>query len=806
VAIKKSDLYSSIWASCDELRGGMDASQYKDYVLFMLFIKYITDKYGNSSDFAPPVTIPKGSSFTDMLALRGKSDIGDKINTQVIAQLVLANERLARSDFPDFNDPNKLGQGKEMVERLTNLINIFASPQLDFSQNRADHDDILGDAYEYLMRHFATESGKSKGQFYTPAEVSRIIARVIGISPDNTKASTTAYDPTCGSGSLLLKVASQAGKHITLEGQEKDVTTAGLARMNMILHDFPTANILSGNTLSAPKFKNGEQLRTYDYVVANPPFSDKTWTTGLTPSKDPFQRFAWGEPPAKQGDYAYLLHIIRSLKGTGKGACILPHGVLFRGNAEAMIRRQLVRSGYLKGIIGLPANLFYGTGIPACIVVLDKENAAGRKGVFMIDASKGFKKDGPKNRLREQDIHRIVDIFTKQADVPGYARMVPLDEIADPKNDFNLNLPRYIDSAEPEDLQDIDGHLRGGIPERDLDALGSYWQVLPSVRSMLFESAGRPGYVRMKLPLAEVKPAIFGHAEFTAFQQKATKVFADWRKATTPRLTGFGKDGHPKVLIETVAEDLLAAFRQMPLVDAYDIYQHLMDYWAETMQDDCYLIAADGWVAAPTRIVETDKKGKRKDKGWTCDLIPKPLIVARYFAKEQAALDAKQAELEATTASLAELEDEHGGEEGFLGALDKIAKAEVNARLKEIKADKEAIDEIAVLKHWLELSESETTMKRAVKEQETSLDTLTYEQYPKLTEAEIKTLVVADKWMARLSAAVQGELDRVSQTLTGRIRQLAERYAIPLPKLTEEVETLAARVDEHLKNMRAVWK
>ncbi|HOI37520.1 MAG TPA: N-6 DNA methylase [Bacillota bacterium] len=806
MAIKKSDLYSSIWASCDELRGGMDASQYKDYVLFMLFIKYITDKYGNSSDFAPPVTIPKGSSFTDMLALRGKSDIGDKINTQVIAQLVLANERLARSDFPDFNDPNKLGQGKEMVERLTNLINIFASPQLDFSQNRADHDDILGDAYEYLMRHFATESGKSKGQFYTPAEVSRIIARVIGISPDNTKASTTAYDPTCGSGSLLLKVASQAGKHITLEGQEKDVTTAGLARMNMILHDFPTANILSGNTLSAPKFKNGEQLRTYDYVVANPPFSDKTWTTGLTPSKDPFQRFAWGEPPAKQGDYAYLLHIIRSLKGTGKGACILPHGVLFRGNAEAMIRRQLVRSGYLKGIIGLPANLFYGTGIPACIVVLDKENAAGRKGVFMIDASKGFKKDGPKNRLREQDIHRIVDIFTKQADVPGYARMVPLDEIADPKNDFNLNLPRYIDSAEPEDLQDIDGHLRGGIPERDLDALGSYWQVLPSVRSMLFESAGRPGYVRMKLPLAEVKPAIFGHAEFTAFQQKATKVFADWRKATTPRLTGFGKDGHPKVLIETVAEDLLAAFRQMPLVDAYDIYQHLMDYWAETMQDDCYLIAADGWVAAPTRIVETDKKGKRKDKGWTCDLIPKPLIVARYFAKEQAALDAKQAELEATTASLAELEDEHGGEEGFLGALDKIAKAEVNARLKEIKADKEAIDEIAVLKHWLELSESETTMKRAVKEQETSLDTLTYEQYPKLTEAEIKTLVVADKWMARLSAAVQGELDRVSQTLTGRIRQLAERYAIPLPKLTEEVETLAARVDEHLKNMRAVWK
>ena len=808
--IKKSDLYSSLWASCDELRGGMDASQYKDYVLFLLFIKYITDKYGNSTDFAPPVTIPKGASFKDMLELRGKSDIGDKINTQVIAPLVNANARLARSDFPDFNDSNKLGEGQAKVERLTNLINIFARPQLDFSQNRAEHDDILGDAYEYLMRHFATESGKSKGQFYTPAEVSRIIAKAIGISPQNTKASTTAYDPTCGSGSLLLKVAAEASKHITLEGQEKDVTTAGLARMNMILHDFPTANIVSGNTLAEPKFKEGEQLRTYDYVVANPPFSDKTWTTGLTPSNDPFQRFVWGEPPTKQGDYAYLLHIIRSLKSAGKGACILPHGVLFRGGAEGVIRTQLVRSGILKGIIGLPANLFYGTGIPACIVVLDKENAAARKGVFMIDASKGFRKDGPKNRLREQDLHKIVDTFTRQADVPRYARMVPLTEIADPKNDFNLNLPRYIDSTEPEDLQDIDGHLRGGIPERDLDALGAYWQVLPGVRGLLFEAfdktGGRPGYARLKPALTEVKPAIFGHAEFAAFQQQATQVFADWRKAATKHLTGFGKDGHPKALIETIAEELLAAFRKAPLLDAYDIYQHLMDYWAETMQDDAYLIAADGWVAVPARIVETDKKGKSRDKGWACDLIPKPLIVARYFAKEQAALAAKQAELETATAALAELEEEHGGEEGCLGALDKIAKGEVNARLKEIKGDKDAKDEMAVLKRWLDLSEQETTLKRAVKDQDAALDTLAYAKYPKLTEAEIKTLVVDDKWMARLSAAVQGELDRVSQTLTGRIRELAERYATPLPKLSEEVETLSARVDEHLKKMGASWK
>src|SRR5437016_9955288 len=517
MAIKKSELYSSLWKSCDELRGGMDASQYKDYVLVLLFIKYVSDKYAGQPNAL--IEVPRGGSFADMVALKGDKEIGDKIN-KIIARLAEANDLKGVIDVADFNDADKLGKGKEMVDRLSNLVAIFDTPALDFRSNRAEGDDLLGDAYEFLMRHFATESGKSKGQFYTPSEVSRVIGNVIGISPANTVAKTTAYDPTCGSGSLLLKVAAQAGKHITLEGQEKDVTTAGLARMNMILHDFPTANILSGNTLAAPKFKDGERLRTYDYVVANPPFSDKTWSTGLSIGEsgegDRHKRFTWGVPPKKQGDYAYLLHIVRSMKSAGKGACILPHGVLFRGNAEAVIRQHLVRSGILKAIIGLPANLFYGTGIPACIVVPDKENATARKGIFMIDASKGFKKDGPKNRLREQDLHKIVDTFIRldESD-PRYARMVPVGEIADPKNDYNLNLPRYIDSTEPEDVQDIDGHLRGGIPERDINdplRLKPYWKILPNVHAALFEKGDRPGYGQLRIPIAAVKPAIFGHA------------------------------------------------------------------------------------------------------------------------------------------------------------------------------------------------------------------------------------------------------------------------------------------------------
>jgi type I restriction enzyme M protein len=806
--IKKSELYSSIWASCDELRGGMDASQYKDYVLFMLFIKYVSDKYADSEDFAPSVTIPRGASFKDMLALRGKDDIGEKVNTQIIQPLIDSNSRLSRTDFPDFNDPNRLGEGKAMIDRLTNLINIFNNPSLDFSRNRADHDDILGDAYEYLMRHFALESGKSKGQFYTPAEVSRILAKVIGINAQNSVAATTAYDPTCGSGSLLLKVAAEAGKHITLEGQEKDVTTSGLARMNMILHDFPTANILAGNTLSNPKFKDGNHLRTYDYVVANPPFSDKTWTAGITPSEDPFTRFAWGIPPAKQGDYAYLLHIIRSMKSTGKGACILPHGVLFRGNAEAVIRKQLIRSGILKGIIGLPANLFYGTGIPACILVLDKENAAARKGIFMIDASKGYMKDGNKNRLREQDIHKIVDTFRKLETIEKYARMVPLEEIADQRNDYNLNIPRYIDSSEPEDIQDIDAHLNGGIPERDIDGMKRYWDVLPGLRDRLFE-AGRMGYLNPRLQAQEIRNVIQHDAEFKRLLANNHQIFLGWQKKVLPVLNGFGQERYPKDLIHSIAESLLSDFRHAKLINDYAVYQHLMDYWNEQMQDDTYLVSADGWKAEPRRVIEEVKagkdKGKQKDKGWTCDLIPKPLLISKYFVKEQQILDAKQTELEMVGASLTELEEEHGEEEGVFAELEKVNKAEVCRRLKEIRSDKDYREEKKILDQWLIIDARQSTLRADVKNLDTALDILAYEKYPNLSADEVRSVVINNKWLPTIEVSVRAEMDRMGQWLTGRLRELIERYDTPLPSIELALAEAERKVKSHLEKMGFEW-
>jgi type I restriction enzyme M protein len=794
LAIKKSELYSSLWAGCDELRGGMDASQYKDYVLVLLFIKYVSDKYAGVA--YAPIEVPKGASFKDMVALKGASDIGDQINKRIIGPLAKANEL---ADMPDFNDANKLGTGKEMVDRLTNLIAIFENKALDFSKNRADGDDILGDAYEYLMRHFATESGKSKGQFYTPAEVSKVMAQIVGIRGAKVSNSTTVYDPTCGSGSLLLKVGDEASAKVTLFGQEKDAATSGLARMNMILHDKPTAEIRQGNTLADPKFLDGDALKTFDYVVANPPFSDKRWGNGVNVADDPHGRFKpFGTPPGKQGDYAYLLHIVRSLKSTGKGACILPHGVLFRGNAEADIRRKLIEKGYIKGIIGLPANLFYGTGIPACIIVIDKQDAATRTGIFMIDASAGFLKDGNKNRLRNMDIHKIVDVFARGQDVAKYARMVPNAEIE--KNDCNLNIPRYIDGQTAEDIQDIEGHLRGGIPVADVDALEAYWSVCPGVRKALFKT-NRKGYADLRVTKDAIKTTIYEHPEFVTFIDGMNAHFAAWRTKAAKTLKALKAGCHPKQVIAELSEGMLAHYADKPLIDAYDVYQHLMDYWAVTMQDDAYLVAADGWKAetAPTF------NARGREDGWTCDLIPKPLIIGAYFAKDRDALAKLEADIEAIAAQTSELEEEHAGDDAAFSGFDKINKASVADRLREIASEGDGAEDIAVLQNWQKLTADAAKLKQRLNAADEELDAKALAKYPALTEAEIKALVVDDKWLAHLDAAIHGEMDRISQALTARVKVLAERYETPLPEAAAKVAAMEAAVDAHLKRMGFAW-
>jgi type I restriction enzyme M protein len=803
MAIKKSELYSSLWAGADALRGGMDASQYKDYVLVLLFLKYVSDKA--QADPYALIEVPAGCSFKDIVALKGNKDIGEKIDI-AIGKIAKANDLQNVIDVVSFNDEEKLGKGKEMIDRLSDLISIFENPALNFSKNKAGGDDILGDAYEYLMRHFATESGKAKGQFYTPAEVSRIMAQVIGIKK-GVKSSQSFYDPTSGSGSLLLKVADECEGAASLFGQEKDVATAALAKMNMILHNNPTAEINKGqSTLSNPLFLNNYgNLMTFDYAVANPPFSLKNWTQGFNPYEDEFGRFTgFGVPPEKNGDYAFLLHIIASLKSHGKGAVILPHGVLFRGNAEAEIRKNLIKRGFIKGIIGLPANLFYGTGIPACIIVIDKEDADQRKAIFMIDASKGFMKDGNKNRLRDQDIHKIVDVFNKQLEIPKYSRSVPITEIADPKNDFNLNIPRYIDSKELEDIQDIAAHLLGGIPKADIDALSSYWEAYPNLKKDLFAPNARNGYYDAKLDKDAIKQAIFSHPDFVKFSVNMDEVFHAWAKDTTILLKSLDKGCKPKDIIHQIAESLLKTYSGKPLLDKYDVYQRLMNYWSEVMQDDMYLISEDGWVASPYRIVEKNKKtGKETDKGWTCDLIPPSLLIDQFFSEEKSALKTKEADREALAAQLTEMEEEQSSEDGVFADFEKVNKAAVTKRLKEVS--KSAKEEIAVLKQYLELSERISSLNADIREASESLDNKALAQYKTLTPEDIKRVVIEAKWIAAIEKAIRSEMDRISQRLTWRIRELIERYESPLPLIGEELSALQEKVNVHLQKMGFVW-
>lgn len=809
MALKKSDLYSSLWKSCDELRGGMDASQYKDYILTLLFVKYVSDKA--KTDPNSLIEVPSGGSFDDLVTFKGDKEIGDKIN-KAIGKLAEANDLQNVIDVADFNDEEKLGKGKEMQDRLTNLVAIFQD--VDFRGSRAEGDDLLGDAYEYLMRHFATESGKSKGQFYTPAEVSRIMAKLIGITP-NTPYSATVYDPTCGSGSLLLKVADESPHGLTIYGQEKDNATWALARMNMILHGNEIADIRKGDTITSPQFLKNDQLQTFDFLVANPPFSTKAWSTGL--DKD-YGRFEFGMPPAKNGDYAFLLHMVKSLKSTGKGAVILPHGVLFRGNAEAQIRKEILRRGYIKGVIGLPPNLFYGTGIPACILVLDKEGSARRDSVFMIDASRGFMKDGAKNRLRPRDMHRIVDVFVKGEEITGYSRRVPMSEIASAANDYNLNIPRYVDSSEPDDIQDLNAHLNGGIPNRDVEGLGAYWEAFPRLRQQLFTFL-REGYLKLAVEPAAVQAAILKSDEYLSFKHEIDGVLIRWWSGHQELLREINSSSRPAELIATLSETLLAQFRNRPLVDEYAIYEQLMSYWNETMHDDVALIMREGWEgsASPRKaIVNKNRKisetpdltigaGKNALK-YKMDLVPPRLLIDRYFATEQATADECALGLESAAQALQEYVEENSGDEGLLSDAmdgDKVTKTSATARLKQAKREGTDPDEVAALTALLVLFEAEAVAKKRVKEAGGALDAAILAKYSQLSRDEVITLVVDDKWGAQVARRASLEVTALVGRLLERTLVLTERYSQTLGDIESELEAIGIKVRSHLSEMGA---
>ena len=790
MAVKKSQLYSSLWASCDKLRGGMDASQYKDYILTILFVKYVSDKY--KDDPYGVIAIPEGASFEDLVALKGNKNIGEEID-KLIAKLAEANNLTGIINNAHFNDEAKIGKGDEMVDKLTGLISIFQRPELDFKNNKAEDDDLIGDAYEYLMRNFATASGKSKGQFYTPAEVSRILAKVIDIS-NCTDKNATIYDPACGSGSLLIRAANEAPFQLAIYGQEKDISTAGLAKMNLVLHNKASGEIHSDNTFSDPWYKedNDEtKLRKFDYIVANPPFSTKNWTDGLKE----YGRFdGYDErPPEKNGDYAWLLHIIKSMKNeSGKAAVILPHGVLFRGNSEESIRKNIIDRHLIKGIIGLPANLFYGTGIPACIIVLDKENAANRTGIFMIDASHGFIKDGDKNRLREQDIYKIVKTFTSMTEIQGFSRFVTLAEIID-KNGYNLNIPRYIDSSEKEDLQSIEAHLYGGIPQNDIDNIPHFWEIFPNLKNEILGEYSI-GFYKLLIEKEDIHKTVCENADFMEYNKNVTKAFEEWKSFANPILTALKPTDSNKEIIRQLSEEIILKFAKLELLDKYDVYQVLLAYWNETMNDDILLIVQDelGYNLAKITddIIEEPKESKKTKKdsakekkqkepkviGWEGRLIPKQVVLDAFFANEQKEIQNAEETLSQTESELEEFIEENT-EEDELSQEPEI--------LKKVKAYETTIK----------------TQKKKVADLKKSLDENCRKCYGTFTDEEIKDLLVNRKWYKTIEDGIQNLYITVANHLTKRIAELCERYENTLPELTAKLAEEEKQVAAHLEAM-----
>jgi len=812
MAVKKSALYSSLWASCDALRGGMDASQYKDYILTLLFVKYVSDKFKGVA--YGDIDVPKGGSFDDMLALIGNKNIGEEID-KIIAKLAEANNLRGVIDNAHFNDEDKLGKGKEMVDKLSELLGIFRDQMPDFSRNRADGDDIIGDAYEYLMRNFATESGKSKGQFYTPAEVSRILAKVVGI--EHSKAGeTTLYDPACGSGSLLIRAAEAAPVDVAIYGQEKEGTTAGLARMNLVLHNRATAEIKGGySTFSDPQYKNPNDdgaLRQFDFAVVNPPFSDKNWTHGLKE----YGRFdGYGDrPPQRSGDFAWLLHIIKSLKRNGKAAVILPHGVLFRGNAEATIRQSLIAKGYIKGIIGLPTNLFYGTSIATCIIVIDKENADERDGIFMIDASRDFIKDGNKNRLRERDVYKIVTTFNEQIITDSkYARFVLDDEIKN-KNAYNLNLTRYINGGAAEDLQSIDGHLNGGIPSADVDSLLLYWDTFPNLQSALFKPI-RDGFYSLAVDKDAIRDTIYGDSDFSAYADKVEKAFESWKACVDSKLCGIDSKTKPKLLITEIAEQILGEYEPVTLVDKYDAYEVLLSYWNNVMADDVYMLVQDGYKAVRDIEVFTKTTTKKKkdnteetkttETGWDGKLVPKALVIEMFFSAEQKVIDDTEIIIVSVQAELDDLIENAEDDSVINDVLKDNGNLDKPGLKKKHKDKTLDADDWKVLQTLSKLVVRVDEGTKTLKDLRAALDKKTREQYVKLTDEQCVELLLERKWYRSLVSGVYALYMAVSHRIAERVTELAERYERTIPELETEVTELESKVKFHLERMGFVW-
>ncbi|WGE86313.1 type I restriction-modification system subunit M [Actinobacillus equuli] len=821
--MNKQQLAATLWASANDLRGKMDASEYKNYILGFLFYKFLSEHLENylaqnevtfadlDDDSIETVKEDLGYFIAEKDLYRTwvanisekkwkLSHVTDAINhfnenlypTQkddfegVFADVILTSEKLGK----DLSD-------KEIaIRKLIELLN-----KINITGNREY--DVFGYIYEYLIAQFAMASGKKAGEFYTPHQVSRIMASIVA-DELREKEQCAVYDPTAGSGSLLLTVSDAVNHYehkdnIQFFGQENNSTTYNIARMNLLMRGVKPANMILRNadTLHTdwPYGEvNGEDNPLFvDCVVANPPYSAK-WNSERAEKDVRFKEY--GIAPATKADYAFLLHSLYHLKQDGIMAIVLPHGVLFRGNEEEKIRTKLLQRRQIDAVIGLPAGIFTNTGIPTIVMILRKQ--AKHNNVLFIDASQGFRKEKNANVLRERDIKKILDTYRNRSEIEGFSHLASLAEIEE--NQYNLNIPRYITPATQTESQNIEAHLNGGIPEEDIARFAQFWKAFPHLKDRLFKPL-RAGFVQLAVEREDIFNTISQDESYQQFVATMAGNIQRWEQQVKNALLGDKPLASGQILpiFDEFEKALFAQFATSEFTDPYEAYQLFVDEWNDNISNDLELLAERGFqhcqALEPNMVIKG--KGEEVQEGNKGAILPKSLVAAAFFSQEMTAIEnTKQAisQLEEEISEhQTELQNGLEGEDELLALTEVVKQAKTNVAkartaleplFNELE-ESELGEKNALLQQIYKANQQLKTLKAELKTAEPALDEKVEARFASLTPAEIRTLL-AQKWLANLVENLTNISHSYSRQVAQQIKQLDERYAVTLAQLQSE--------------------
>ena len=830
--MNKQQLASKIWESANKMRSKIEANEYKDYILGFIFYKFLSEqeeKYLKENDWTdeylcelteedPEVveSIQKNLgyfiSYNNLFSTWIKK--GSDFSVQDVRDALSAFSRLIDSAHKDVFEGvfdtlqtglSKLGEGSaSQTKAISDLIYLIRDIPMDGKQDY----DVLGFIYEYLISMFAANAGKKAGEFYTPHEVSLLMSEIVAEHLKD-RESIKIYDPTSGSGSLLINIGKSASKYISNKdnikyyAQELKQNTYNLTRMNLVMRGILPDNIVTrnGDTLEDdwPYFDDKDPIATYeplyvDAVVSNPPYS-QSWNPTDKETDPRYARF--GLAPKGKADYAFLLHDLFHIKSDGIMTIVLPHGVLFRGGEDGEIRKNLIEQNHIDAIIGLPSNIFFGTGIPTIIMILKQKRE--NTDVLVVDASKGFIKSGKNNKLRASDIKRIVDVVINRENVANFSRVVSRDEIRN--NNYNLNIPRYVDSSEKTESWDIFATMFGGIPKSELEDLSNFWNAFPNLKSDLFQEINASTY-QLKVP--DIKKAVFSHPEIQQFFETSRKVFSDIPQYMREELIDHINEVHVQREEEKLAQYIFKCLESMPLIDKYDAYEKLDTQW-QYIQTDIEILQTEGFDAAKQvdpNLVIKKKSGKEVEvqEGWLGHVFPFELVQRELLADDVNSISSKENRLNEISAEIEELFEELPEEEKEKDFVNDAKDAFVNAKVK--KAQKDETLDLAVrdiLKQVVGLQNEEKSLKSDVKSAVDNLQNKTKVQIEQLSNAQVYMLL-EKKWITPFIEQMQSLTQELVNGLVQKIEQLSQKYDETLSdidnKIKEAESTLASMLQD----------